>query len=472
MYGAIILAAGNGNRMCSDLPKVLHALAGVPILLRIIKSALDITDLQQVIIVGGANIELLKATCSNLLHTQEIGIERICWAHQSSPQGTADAVATGLSKVNKAITNIIVISGDLPLITTGTLKKLKNSTLPHAIGIATHYVNSPYGFGRIKRDQDNNFVKIIEESDATLEEKQITEVNVGLYSFPREFLMRTLPNISNHNAQKEYYLTDLLAHAITQKIAVNTITPDNPLEGISINTRAQLIELERSYQLQQALGFIDKGVTIIDPKRFDVRGGEISISKDVEIDINVVLVGNVLVEQGAKIGANCYIKDTIIRSNVVIQPNSVIEGAIIEDNAIVGPFARIRANTRISCNAKVGNFVEIKSSFIGEYTKINHLSYVGDAQIGSYVNIGAGTITCNYDGANKHVTTIKDHVSVGAGCQLIAPVILEKEATLAAGTTLIHNAPAGKLTLNKKVQHSLKWQRPVKTKKITEKLDS
>jgi bifunctional UDP-N-acetylglucosamine pyrophosphorylase / glucosamine-1-phosphate N-acetyltransferase len=467
MYGAIILAAGDSKRMCSSLPKVLHSLAGEPVLLRIIKSVLASLDLQQIIVVGGANIELLKSCCENIVYKQRKIADHITWAHQEIPKGTADAVLAGTSKLSDNIQNVIIISGDLPLISADTLNKLQANTPSGAIGITTGYIDNAYGFGRIKRDQNNKFIKIIEESDSTAEEKQITEINVGLYLFPKEFLATELPTITNHNAQREYYLTDLLGHAVQKKILVTTTSPDNPLEIFSFNTRAQLIQLERAYQLQQARYWIDNGVTILDPGRIDIRG-EVSISKDVEIDVNVILAGKILIESGVKIGANCYIKDTIIKANAVVCANSFIEGATIDPSVTIGPFARIRANTKIGSNSKIGNFVEIKASSIGENSKINHLSYVGDARIGNYVNIGAGSVTCNYDGANKHVTVIKDRVSVGACCQLIAPVTVAEDATLAAGTTLMQDAPADQLTLNKKIQYSFKWRKPTKTTKTPE----
>jgi bifunctional UDP-N-acetylglucosamine pyrophosphorylase/glucosamine-1-phosphate N-acetyltransferase len=462
-YGIIILAAGNGKRMTSNIPKVLHKLAGIPILFRSLNAALGLAMIKQVVVVGGSDLNALKQACSSMIFHQENMMDKISWAHQSVPMGTADAVAVGLAAINKDITNIIVLSGDIPLITSNTLNKLISNTAPQAIGIVTGNVIEPTGLGRIIRDKNNNFLQIIDEADASLMQKKITEINVGIYLFPQQVLMQLLPQINHNNTQQEYYLTDIFELAIKENISICTISLDNPLENLSVNTRRQLIELERAYQVQQAMDLIEQGVTIIDPHRFDVRG-EVQISKDVEIDINVILVGKVVIESGAKIGANCYIKDTLIGADVIVQPHSVIEGAIVNARSIIGPFARIRPNTNIGCNTKIGNFVEIKAATIGENSKINHLSYVGDAIIGNQVNIGAGTITCNYDGVNKHITVIEDQVLVGAGCQLIAPITIEKQATLAAGTTLMHNAPSSKLTLNKKIQYSVEWQRPTKDK--------
>lgn len=469
-YGVIILAAGDSKRMRSDIPKVLHKLAGRPILSRSLSAVFGVESIKEIVIVGGSNIETLQSFYNTEVLDNKNNNYQIDWAHQQLPLGTANAVMVGLSKINQDINKIIVLSGDIPLISANTLNKLISNTNSKSVGIITGTVANPQGLGRIIRDSNNNFLKIAEEVDASNLEKKITEVNVGIYLFPKEFLVQSLPKINNHNRQKEYYLTDVMALAVAQNISIVTTTTDNSLENVSVNTRQQLIALERQYQVWQANYFIEQGVTILDPSRFDIRG-EVEIAPDVEIDINVILAGKVVIAKGAKIGANCYIKDTIIGPNVIIEPNTIIDGAIIYSQAIIGPFARIRPKTNIAANAKIGNFVEIKAAIVGEKSKINHLSYIGDAIIGSNVNIGAGSITCNYDGANKHVTVIEDNVLIGSACQLIAPITVEKNATLAAGTTLIQPAPASKLTLNKKNQYSVNWQRPVKKQsaKISDK---
>jgi bifunctional UDP-N-acetylglucosamine pyrophosphorylase / glucosamine-1-phosphate N-acetyltransferase len=460
MYGVIILAAGNSKRMISNIPKVLHPLAGTPMLIRIIKSVLKLPAIKELVIVAGYHGDLLKTTCQQFISEPQ-HVERISWAHQAEPLGTADAVAVGLAKISKQINHVIVITGDLPLVSTDTLDKLISHTPITGLGVVTDYVDNPTGFGRIERDFQHNFSKIIEEQDASSQQKKIKEINVGLYLFPQQFLAKHLGEINNHNNQHEYYLTNIIEAAVTNKYAIVTIQPDNHLESFSVNSRKQLVQLERAFQVQQAMLFLEQGVTIIDPNRFDVRG-EITIEQDVEIDINVVLIGKVLIQKGVKIGANCYIKDSIIKENVIIHSNSFIEGATIEPEAKIGPFARIRPNTHIGQYTKIGNFVEVKDSYINEHSKINHLSYVGNARIGNHVNIGAGTITCNYDGANKHTTMIKDYASIGASCQLIAPITVEEQATIAAGTTLMQNAPPYKLTLNKKIQYNIEWRRPDK----------
>lgn len=471
-YGVIVLAAGDGKRMQSDIPKVLHKLAGNPILLHCLSTVFGIASIKQIVIVGGAQIDVLKAGCAAMVINKKNIFDQLFWAHQKTPLGTGDAVAAGLLKVNKEIEKVLILSGDVPLISVDTLNKLIINTPTDAIGLITSFVTAPTGLGRIVRSANNEFLKIVEEVDANHLEKQITEINAGIYLFPKKFLTEFLPNIDNNNSQKEYYLPDVFKFAVEQNIFIHTESSNNQLEIVGVNTRKQLIELERAYQLQQAIKFLEQGVTILDPNRFDVRG-DVKISNDVEIDINVVLVGKVVIEKGSKIGANCYIKDTTIGPDVTVLPNSIIEGATIHQYATIGPFARVRPNTTIAEYAKIGNFVEIKSSVIGEKSKINHLSYVGDAKIGSNVNIGAGTITCNYDGANKHTTIIEDDVLVGSTCQLIAPIKIEKHATIAAGTTLIENAPSSKLTLNKKNQYSIEWQRPIKetlTKQTIEKI--
>jgi len=449
-YGIIILAAGNGSRMQSSTPKVLHKLAGKPMLCHLVTTGLSLSNIKQVIVVGGANINQLQAALPQ---------EKIVWAHQTKQLGTADAVAIGLTVLNPEIKNVLVLPGDAPLVSTKTLTKLITNTTPNTIGILTSNVEVPTGYGRIIRDGHKNFLKIVEELDANDTEKQITEVNTGIYLFPKDLLTKFLSKINNNNIKQEYYLTDFFKIAIDNGIAIHSALATHPWEIKGVNNIVQLVELEREFQLQQAIDFLEKGVIILDPKRFDVRG-DVEIANDVEIDINVILVGKVIVERGVKIGANCYIKDSTIGANTIIEPNSMIDGAYINKNAVIGPFARLRPGVNIGLKSKIGNFVEIKATVVGENSKINHLSYVGDAKIGNNVNIGAGTITCNYDGVNKHTTIIEDDVLVGSDCQLIAPIKINKQATIAAGTTLINDAPANKLTLNKKDQQSREWQRP------------
>lgn len=449
-YGIIILAAGNGTRMQSELPKVLHKLAGKSMLCHLLATTSNLPNIKQVVVIGGANIEQLKAT---------IPQQGITWVHQVEQLGTAHAVITGLKLLAPDINKILILSGDNPLVSANTLNKLiKHAEVDfyrkNAIGLLTANINVPFGYGRIIRDASNNFVKIQEELDCNKLEKSITEVNVGVYLFSRNILSKLLLLINNNNNKKEYYLTDIFKFAVEQKIEIYNESVEYSWEAKSVNTRKQLVELEREFQLYQAELFLKAGVTILDPARFDVRG-DVTIAEDVEIDINVILVGKVIIEKGVKIGANCYIKDSVIMEYASIEPNSIIDGAKINKKAIIGPFARLRPGANIGLKSKVGNFVEIKASNVGENSKINHLSYIGDAKIGNNVNIGAGTITCNYDGVNKHITVIEDDVLVGSDCQLIAPIIVGKKAYIAAGTTLIKDVPANKLTLNKKIQESI-----------------
>lgn len=455
--GLIILAAGEGKRMFSNTPKVLHKLAGIPMIIRVVGTALNVSIAEQIIVIAGSHIETIKQACDLSFGSKDQlnnRYNKLSWACQQLPLGTADAVMTGLEYIRSDIEQILVLSGDLPLITVNTLNKLIAAVSINDIGLVTSKIENPAGFGRIIRDEQGTFLSIIEQAEANLAQTKINEINVGVYLFPKTFLVENLPKLNNHNSQKEYYLTDLFSIAKTKLLSIKTINPENHLESFSVNTNKQLIDLERSYQLQQAYYWLAQGVKLMDPARLDIRG-EVAIGKDVEIDINVILEGKVNIASGVKIGSNCYIKDSNIGSQAVIESNTMIVGATIEEYAKIGPFARIRPDTVIKSAAKVGNFVEIKASTIGNYSKVNHISYIGNATVGKNVNIGAGTITCNYDGYNKHETLIKDNVSIGASCQLIAPITIGEHAVIAAGTTLIKNAPSYQLTLNKKFQYSI-----------------
>lgn len=457
-YGIIILAAGNGSRMKSNIPKVLHKVAGKSMLEHLVATVSQLKSVKQLVVVAGSHIELLKSVIQQ---------KNITWAHQQQQLGTAHALECGIKALTEKVENILVLSGDTPLVSFLTLDNFMSNTKQQEIGIIIGKLGEPAGYGRIIRDNHNNFVTIVEELEANNSQKEITEVNSGVYLFPRIFLEKFLSKINNNNSKQEYYLVDLFKLAINNGFNINLEHAHYFWEIMSVNTRQHLIELERAYQTQQAINFLQHGVTILDPKRFDVRGN-VRIEQDAEIDINVVLVGDTVIERGAKIGANCYIKDSIIKQNAIIEPNSIIENACISNNAIIGPFARIRPGTKIGTKSKVGNFVEVKSSIIGDHSKINHLSYVGDATIGNNVNIGAGTITCNYDGVNKYKTIIEDDVLIGSDCQLIAPITVAKQAIIAAGTTVIKDVPSHKLTLNKKEQYSRDWQKPIKKELLTE----
>jgi len=457
-YGIIILAAGNGSRMKSNTPKVLHKVAGKSMLEHLVNTVLQLELVNQLVIVGGSRIDLLKSVIQH---------KNITWVHQEQQLGTAHALSCGITALTKKVANILVLSGDTPLISLATLNKFITNTKKQEIGIIIGKIDKPTGYGRIIRDHNNNFVTILEELDANDTQKKITEINAGIYLFPRIFLQEYLPKINNNNSKQEYYLVDLFRLAINNGFSIHLEHAHYFWEIMSVNTRQHLIELERAYQMQQAVNFLQQGVTILDPKRFDVRGN-VQIEQDVEIDVNVILVGNTIIEQGARIGANCYIKDSIIKQHAIIEANCIIENSCINNHAMIGPFARIRPGTTVGAKSKVGNFVEIKSSMIGDHSKINHLSYVGDAKIGNNVNIGAGTITCNYDGVNKYKTIIEDDVLIGSDCQLIAPITVAKQAVIAAGTTVMKDVPSNKLTLNKKEQYSRDWQKPIKQELITE----
>lgn len=448
----IILAAGQGTRMRSALPKVMHSLAGVPMLIRVIQSAMALKP-EHIYVVCGHERDQIRAQCQAY---------PITWIEQKEQLGTGDAVRQVLPLLKNPAERILILYGDVPLIQTKTLENLLENTEPNALGLLTVVLNNPTGMGRIVRESQGKILKIVEEKDATPEQKAIIETNTGIYVMSAENLQRWVPKIKANNAQKEFYLTDIISIAVAENAVINVCEVVDKQEVQGVNDRQQLIMLERFYQIQQANQLLLSGVTIIDPTRFDLRG-KAKISQDVLIDINVILEGDVEIASGTIIGSNCYLKNVHIGKNVEIKPNCVIENATIGNDCKVGPFARIRPDTVLSDGVTVGNFVEIKKSQIGKGSKIPHLSYVGDTTMGENVNFGAGAITCNYDGVNKHQTVIGNHVFIGSDSQLIAPIIIEDDAFIGAGSTISKNAPANKLTLSRSKQQTLdQWQRPVK----------
>lgn len=448
----IILAAGQGSRMKSRLPKVLHPLAGQPLLGHVINSARKLNP-ERIIVVYGHGGEQVPAA---------IVADDLIWVKQVEQLGTGHAVAQAMPEVDDAAT-VLVLYGDVPLTQTATLEKLSHDGI-EAFALLTVNLDDPGGYGRIVRKLNAEVSHIVEHKDATAEEHKINEVNTGILAANAARLRGWLEALNNDNAQGEYYLTDVIAMSVADGVSVKTSQPDSEWEVLGINSRSQLAMLERQFQRQQAEALMAEGVTVIDPARLDIRG-EVEIAQDVILDVNVVLVGKVKIGEGAYIGPGCVIKDATIAEGVQIQPHCVIEQAIVGTDALIGPFARLRPGAELSANTHVGNFVEIKNSIVGEASKINHLSYVGDSDIGARVNIGAGVITCNYDGAYKHRTTIGDDVFVGSDCQLVAPVKIGDGASLGAGTTLTRDAPAGELTLSRAKQKTVKgWKRPVKEK--------
>jgi bifunctional UDP-N-acetylglucosamine pyrophosphorylase/glucosamine-1-phosphate N-acetyltransferase len=447
----VILAAGQGKRMHSNLPKVLHRLAGKPLLQYVITTAFNVSPLKPVIVYGHQG-EILPQAFSQ---------QDINWVLQKEQLGTGHALLQAGSFIPEQ-SQVLILYGDVPLITEQTLKKLIQNTPHDAIGMLTAHLENPYGYGRIKRDKHQHVIGIVEEKDAAQDERDIREVNPGIYLIPARYLKKWLPLIENKNAQKEYYLTDIISFAVKENISIHTEEPALIEEILGVNDRMQLAHLERFYQRQQAEKLMDQGVTLRDPMRLDIRG-DVHIGRDVIIDVNVILEGRVSIGDECRIGANTVLRDVTLGQRVEVKANCVIEEAEIADDCIIGPFARLRPGALLKEKVHIGNFVEVKKSEIATGSKVNHLSYIGDTTIGQHVNIGAGTITCNYDGANKHKTMIEDEAFIGSGTLLIAPVTIGAGATIGAGSTITHDAPPNHLTLARVAQHTVSgWQRKKK----------
>jgi len=453
MINILILAAGKGTRMQSERPKVLHTLAGKPLLQHVLDTAATLTSTLPTVIVGhGA--EAVKATLAE---------NSANFVTQEQQLGTGHAVAQALPYVDDEAP-VLILCGDVPLIQATTLQSLMKLVSDTQMGLLTINLENPDGYGRILRDQNNRVVSIVEQKDATQEQCSITEINTGIMAIKGEHLKRWIPKLSNDNAQQEYYLTDIIALAQEDNIAVASESATTLWEVQGVNNRQQQAELERYYQHYLAEQLMARGVTLYDPARIDCRG-ELTVGSDVVIDINCVFEGAVSLGSGVVIGPNCTIKDATIGDNTQIHANSVIDSSIVDANCNIGPFARLRPGTQLAQGVKVGNFVETKKAIVGLGSKINHLSYIGDALIGEDVNIGAGTITCNYDGVNKFTTTIKDHVFVGSNSALVAPVVINEGATIGAGSTINTDVDNDALALARVRQRQVKgWQRPQKKK--------
>lgn len=452
----IILAAGRGTRMKSDLPKVLHTIAGKSMLEHVIASAQALNP-HEIFIVHGYQGELLAEKLSHLSLT---------WVAQEQQLGTGHAVLQVMPYIqDEKNHSIMVLCGDVPLISSETLNHLRHLSSENQVGLVTAHAENPQELGRIVRDEQGNFLSIVEYKDAREAERNIKEINAGLYCFPAYYLSSWLKKISPNNAQKEYYLTDVLSLALEEGLSIKTIQPACFYEVMGVNDRIQLAMMERYYQKKQAEKLMRNGVTLLDPARIDIRG-ELVIGQESTIDINVIFEGEVSLGKGCFIGPNCLIKNSKIGDAVKIEANSVIEGCWIESHAHIGPFARLRMGTHLKEYARIGNFVEIKNSEIGEKSKVNHLSYLGDAHLGCEVNIGAGTITCNYDGVNKHKTKIGDKAFIGSGTHLVAPIEVGEGAFIGAGSTLTDHAPSHELTLARSRQLTIKgWKSAQKLKK-------
>ena len=449
-----ILAAGKGTRMYSDLPKVLHPLAGRPLLQHVLSTAKQL-DPESVCIVYGYGGEAVPQAI------KEPGVKWVCQAEQL---GTGHALLQTLPLLNDG--NIcLVLYGDVPLIRKETLAELVALANGGAVGLLTMELADPAGYGRIVRDVSGTVIRIVEHKDATEAERGIREINTGIMAVPAGRLKEWLPALSNQNAQGEYYLTDIIGMAVGAGVMVATCQPRRAWETLGVNSKTQLAELERILQGEIANGLLLQGVTLADPSRIDVRG-ELICGRDVAIDINCVFEGRVSLADGVKIGPNCVLRNVSVGAGTQIDAFCHLEQGEIGRENRIGPFARIRPGTQLADAVHIGNFVEIKNSQIDQGSKVNHLSYVGDSTVGKKVNVGAGTITCNYDGANKHRTIIEDDVFIGSDTQLVAPVTVAKGATIGAGSTITRDTPPGALTLSRVKQTTITgWKRPEKTVK-------
>ncbi len=437
--------------MHSDLPKVLHPLGGQPMLSHVIRTAQALQPAQTIVVHGHGGA----------LVRERMVDHEVRWVLQAEQLGTGHAVAQALPEIPDDHL-VLVLYGDVPLTRPETLRPLLAVAAEGGLALLTVELDDPSGYGRIVRNQSGAVVGIVEHKDASPEQLRIRECNSGLLAAPAALLRGWLGRLRNDNAQGEYYLTDVIAMAVQEGKAVQAIAVSDPMEVAGVNDRCQLAALERELQARQARRLMEAGLTLADPARFDLRG-ELLHGRDCSIDVNVVLEGRVVLGDRVKIGPNCVIRNAEIGDDVVILPNSVIDDARIGPSCQVGPFARLRPGSELQERARVGNFVEIKAARLQRGSKVNHLSYIGDADVGADVNIGAGTITCNYDGANKHRTVIGDGAFIGSGTNLVAPITVGPGATIGAGTTLTRDAPADKLTLARARQKTVEgWRRPVK----------
>ncbi|MEX0619618.1 MAG: bifunctional UDP-N-acetylglucosamine diphosphorylase/glucosamine-1-phosphate N-acetyltransferase GlmU [Pseudohongiellaceae bacterium] len=451
----VVLAAGKGTRMYSDKPKVLHAIGGRPMLAHVVDTAGALPGARLHIVVG-AGAGAVKACFSN--HS---GIN---WVSQEQQLGTGHAVAQALPAIAGEDGTVLVLYGDVPLIRPQSLEALLAAGGADTVALLTLVTDTPHGLGRILRNDRGQVTAIVEEKDASEEQKQIREINSGIIALPSSRLHDWLSRIGNDNRQGEYYLTDVIALAVADGCQIATTSTGESPEVQGVNDKKQLAALERYYQMRKAEELLNAGVTLADPARLDIRG-DVHCGKDVSLDVNVILEGAVSIGDNSCIGPNVVIRNSRIGDNVIVLANCHIEGAIIGNGCTVGPFARIREGTVLEASAKIGNFVETKKAVIGKASKVNHLSYIGDAEIGDDVNIGAGTITCNYDGANKHVTVIGKGSFIGSNSVLVAPVTIEEHGFVAAGSAINTNVPKGSLAVARSKQRNISgWQRPHKDK--------
>lgn len=454
----IILAAGQGKRMYSNIPKVLHPLAGKPMLSWVIDTAKQLNPSAIHVVYGHGGEYLKNALPDASVH----------WVHQAEQLGTGHAVLQALPHVDPEA-HILILSADVPLIQSQTLKALIEScqTQPEhhsSLALLVAELDNPHGLGRIVRNKQGEITSIVEEKDAKEQEKNIKEIYTGICTTKAANLSKWLPQLNKANAQGEYYLTEMIAMAVNDGVALTSVAVTDWIEIQGVNNRLQLQQLEREWQYRNAKKMLENGVMLADAQRIDVRG-ELSCGKDVFIDVNCVFSGTVILGDNCRIEANCILKDVRLGAGCTVHANSIIESSHIENSCTIGPFARLRPGTQLGPDCKIGNFVETKQAVFDANSKANHLSYLGDIKVGKKVNIGAGTITCNYDGANKHRTIIEDGAFIGSDTQLVAPVKIGVNATIGAGSTIRRNAPAEELTLTETRQKTVQgWKRPVKKK--------
>lgn len=439
--------------MRSALPKVLQALAGKPLLAHVLETAQQLAPCQTIVVYGHGGTQVPRAL---------VAFDSVVWVEQTEQLGTGHAVQQCVAHLpDDGYT--LVLYGDVPLLRVDTLTRLLVEAT-QGMGLLTARLANPQGYGRIVRDERGDVQRIVEEKDATAHEKKITEINTGVMVLPNALLATWMARLTNHNAQGEYYLTDVIALAVADKVNVATLTVEDETEILGINDKQQLAYVERCYQQAQAQRLLQAGVTLLDPARLDIRGS-LHCGQDVSIDVNCVFNGEVYLEDEVSVGAHCVLSNCTIGAGTVIAPFSHIEGAVVGADAVIGPYARLRPQTQLADGVHIGNFVEVKNSQFGSNSKANHLAYVGDATLGARVNVGAGTITCNYDGAYKHRTVIGDDVFIGSDTQLVAPVTIAEGATIGAGSTITRNVDAQALALSRSKQTSIEnWVRPRKSK--------
>jgi bifunctional UDP-N-acetylglucosamine pyrophosphorylase/glucosamine-1-phosphate N-acetyltransferase len=465
----VILAAGQGKRMKSALPKVLQTLAGKPLLEHVLVTANQLVGKakSKPIIVIGHGANAITAYLEQI-KKERPGFADAVTVMQKEQKGTGHALLQALPKLNLDVPTL-VLYGDVPLISNKTLMRLVTLAdgkrgSDSALALLTQQMESPTGYGRILRDTEGAVTGIVEEKDADRQQKSIAEINTGIMVLPSSRLKKWLKSLQASNAQGEYYLTDVIAMAARDNVPIRTAQADFEWETTGVNSRDQLAALERTHQHVIAMQLMEAGVTLLDPARIDVRG-TLSCGSDVVIDVGCIFEGKVTLDSGTRVGPYCIVRNSAIGKEVAIQAFSHLDGAVVGANSIIGPYARLRPGADLANDVQIGNFVEVKNSQIDSNSKANHLAYVGDSIVGARVNIGAGTITCNYDGVNKHQTIIEDDVFIGSDTQLVAPVRVGRGATLGAGTTLTKDAPANQLTVSRAKQLSIQWQRPVKQQK-------